>query len=172
MTGCPRGHEPLLFGTRNGDMLRTWDFLRQGPPRDPPGPRPTARGPILSKQNLSRFAPGDAPAGQGRCKVRCKVRCKARHLLSTGANGRDGVALPAGAAPGRERGRGERARSRAATKAARRTDGAAASCEHACGVGGSEAPTARIPDSTHRQRQRPSPRRRFRTSAEARPRES
>ena len=64
MTGCPRGHEPLLFGTRNGDMLRTWDFLRQGPPRDPPGPRPTARGPILSKQNLSRFAPGDAPAGQ------------------------------------------------------------------------------------------------------------
>ena len=45
-------------------MLRTWDFLRQGPPRDPPGPRPTARGPILSKQNLSRFAPGDAPAGK------------------------------------------------------------------------------------------------------------
>ena len=44
-------------------MLRTWDFLRQGPPRDPPRPRPTARGPILSKQNLSRFAPGDAPAG-------------------------------------------------------------------------------------------------------------
>ena len=78
---CRRSQRRRKRGLSRHDRMSTWPraptvwnsewryapnlgFSAPGTSQGPPGPRPTARGPILSKQNLSRFAPGDAPAGR------------------------------------------------------------------------------------------------------------